>query len=103
MGPIERPAMLKQTVSATLPTSADARGPQWTCDPHYESPDLRVTPHLQAEKEPGPCLASRTSSCSPAWPAEEDRQVYSCRPAGPSREPGSWTATQLLFCWSGPD
>ncbi|XP_075742676.1 uncharacterized protein LOC142796283 [Rhipicephalus microplus] len=103
MGPIDRPAMLKQTVSATLPTSADARGPQRTCDPNHESPDLRVTPHLQAEKEPGPCLASRTSSCLPAWPAEEDRPVYSCRPAGPSREPGSVTATQLLFCWSDPD
>ncbi|KAL3247740.1 hypothetical protein MRX96_056817 [Rhipicephalus microplus] len=28
---------------ATLPTSADAREPQRTCDPHHESPDLRVT------------------------------------------------------------
>ncbi|XP_075732933.1 uncharacterized protein LOC142775422, partial [Rhipicephalus microplus] len=61
------------------------------------------SPYLQAEKEQGPCLASRTSSCSPACPAEEDRPVYSCSPAGPSREPGSGTATQLLFCWSDPD
>ncbi|KAL3222187.1 hypothetical protein MRX96_028923 [Rhipicephalus microplus] len=83
MGAIYRPAMLKQIVSATLPTSADARGPQRTCDPHHESTDLRVTPHLQAEKEQGP--------------------FYSCSPAGPSREPGSGIATQLLFCWSDPD
>ncbi|KAL3203529.1 hypothetical protein MRX96_011901 [Rhipicephalus microplus] len=103
MGAIDRPTVLKQIVSATLPTSADARGPQRTCDPHHESPDLRVTPHLQAEKEQGPCLASRTSSCSPACPAAEDRPVYSCSPAGPSRELGSGTATQLLFCWSDPD
>ncbi|KAL3247738.1 hypothetical protein MRX96_056815 [Rhipicephalus microplus] len=103
MAAIDRPAVLKQMVSATLPTSADARGPQRTCDPHCESPDLRVTPHLQAEKKQGPCLASRTSRCSPACPAEEDRPVYSCSPAGPSSKPGSGTATQLLFCWSDPD
>ncbi|KAH8033818.1 hypothetical protein HPB51_016537 [Rhipicephalus microplus] len=103
MGAIDRPAVLKRIVSATLPTSADAREPQRTCDPHHESPDPRVTPHLQAEKEQGPCLASRTSSCSPACPAEEDRPVYSCSPAGPSSKPGSGTATQLLFCWSDPD
>ncbi|XP_075731961.1 uncharacterized protein LOC142774789 [Rhipicephalus microplus] len=35
MGAIDRPAVLKQIVSATLPTSADARGPQLTCDPHH--------------------------------------------------------------------
>ncbi|KAH8009054.1 hypothetical protein HPB51_009728 [Rhipicephalus microplus] len=51
---IDQPAVLKQIVSATLPTSADAHGPQRTCHPHHESPDLRVTPHLQAEKEQGP-------------------------------------------------
>ncbi|KAL3218868.1 hypothetical protein MRX96_031294 [Rhipicephalus microplus] len=53
MGAIDRPVVLKQIVSATLATSADARGPQRTCDPHHESPDLRVTPHLQAEKQQG--------------------------------------------------
>ncbi|KAL3221789.1 hypothetical protein MRX96_050180, partial [Rhipicephalus microplus] len=98
MGAIDRPAVLKQIVSVTLPTPAGARGPQQTCDPHHKSPDLRVTPHLQAEQEQGPCWASRTSSCSPACPAAEDRPVYSCSPGGPKQ--GNLVLGQPRSCCS---